>query len=192
MEKRQITIREARREDAPLIAEAVAMAVGYDTSHPLYPVFLELAGREVAQYSYHNSLVAEVDGVAAGALVGYDGARLEELRRPIYPLLEQHLGGVPHIEDETEEGEFYLDSLGVLPMFRGLGVGRALLRSMTERAFAEGHARVGLIVDFDNPDAERLYASLGFQRVGEKLFLGHWMWHMQKTSENYEANQDHR
>ena len=156
-----------------MIAEAVVMAVGYDTSHPLYAVFLELAGREVAQYSYRNSLVAEVDGAVAGAIVGYDGARLEELRAPIYPLLKEHLGEVPHIEDETEAGEYYLDSLGVLPAYRGLSVGTALLNAATERAFAEGHTRVGLIVDFDNPNAERLYSSLGFQRVGEKRFLGH-------------------
>lgn len=180
-----ITIRPARREDAPMIAEAVAMAVGYGVEHPLYAVFLELAGREVAQYSYRNSLVAEVDGVVAGAIVGYDGARLEELRRPIYPLLKEHLGEIPHIEDETEAGEYYLDSLGVLPAFRGLGVGGALLNAASERAFAEGHTRVGLIVDFDNPNAERLYTSLGFQRVGEKRFLGHRMWHLQRVKSRY-------
>lgn len=180
MERQEIIVRPARREDAPIIAEAVAMAVGYDTSHPLYAVFLELAGREVAQYSYRNSLVAEVDGAVAGAIVGYDGARLEELRAPIYPLLKEHLGEVPHIEDETEAGEYYLDSLGVLPAYRGLSVGTALLNAATERAFAEGHTRVGLIVDFDNPNAERLYSSLGFQRVGEKRFLGHRMWHLQR------------
>lgn len=182
MDVPKIIVRPARREDAALIAEAVAMAVGYDTAHPLYPVFLALAEREGTQYSYQNALIGEVEGVAAGAIVGYDGARLEELRQPIYPLLKQHLGTIPHIEDETSAGEFYLDSAGVLPEFRGLGVGRALLTAMSDRAFAEGHERVGLIVDFDNPQAENLYASLGFERVGTKLFLGHQMWHLQKTA----------
>lgn len=177
---RDIVVRPAKREDAATIAEAVCMAVGYDTTSPLFPVFLELAGREVAQYSYRNVLIAEVNGEVAGAIVGYDGAELKELREPIYSLLKQHLGEVPHIEDETEAGEYYLDSLGVLPAFRGMSVGTALLNAATERAFAEGHERVGLIVDYDNPDAERLYSSLGFERVGTKLFLGHKMWHMQK------------
>lgn len=180
MGTQNIEVRQARREDAALIAEVVAMAVGYDTSHPIYPVFLALAERENTQYSYQNTLIGEVDGVVAGAIVGYDGARLEELRQPIYPLLEQHLGTIPHIEDETEAGEFYLDSLGVLPPFRGLGVGQALLNAMSDRAFAEGYERVGLIVDFDNPQAEKLYTSLGFERVGTKIFLGHQMWHLQK------------
>ena len=177
----EITIRKAVIDDAELIATVVCMAVGYDREHPIYPVFRELAQREVAQYSYRNTLVAEVDGVVAGALVGYDGARLKELREPIFPLLEQHLGESLQIEDETEAGEFYLDSLGVLPEFRGLGVGSRLLTAMRDRAFSEGHQRVGLIVDFDNPRAERLYTSLGWRRVGNKRFLGHPMWHLQAT-----------
>ncbi len=177
---KKVTVREARRDDAALIAAAVCMAVGYDTSHPIYPVFLTLAASERAQYSYRNSLIGEVDGVAVGAIMGYDGAMLYELRQPIYPLLEQHLGSVPHIEDETEAGEYYLDSLGVLPEYRCYGVGRALIEAATERAFSEGHERVGLIVDYDNPHAERLYTSLGFRRVGTRPFLGHQMWHLQK------------
>lgn len=177
---RDIVVRPARREDAEAVAEAVCMAVGYDTTNPLYPVFLELARREVAQYSYLNALIAEVDGEVAGAIVGYDGARLEELRAPIYPLLEEHLGSAPHIEDETEAGEYYLDSLGVRSAFRGMGVGSMLINAACDKAYSEGHERVGLIVDYDNPNAERLYTSLGFERVGTKLFLGHNMWHMQK------------
>lgn len=180
MDTKKIVVRPAGREDAALIAEVVCMAVGYDTAHPIYPVFLTLAASDKAQYNYRNTLVAEVDGTAAGAIVGYDGARLEELREPIFPLLERYLGSVPEIEDETAAGEFYLDSLGVLPQFRGMGVGAMLLNAMSNKAFAEGHSRVGLIVDVDNPRAERLYTELGFVRVGQKRFLGHDMWHLQK------------
>lgn len=176
---RDIIIRQATVADAEFIAHAVCMAVGYDMSHPLYPVFLHLARMEHSQYSYVNTLVAVVEGRVVGALVGYDGARLKELREPIFALLEQHLGEAINIEDETEAGEFYLDSLGVLPECRGCGIGRALIVAMRDRAFAEGYERVGLIVDFDNPDAERLYQSLGFRRVGTKRFLGHDMHHLQ-------------
>jgi ribosomal protein S18 acetylase RimI-like enzyme len=88
------------------------------------------------------------------------------------------------VEDETSAGEFYLDSLAVLPCFRGCGVGRALLSTACNRAFAAGHMRVGLIVDFDNPRAEKLYSSLGFERVNPTTFLGHDMWHMQAKDEH--------
>ena len=66
----------------------------------------------------------------------------------------------------------------MLELFRGHGVGSALLQAMTAKAHAEGHADVALIVDQDNPEAERLYARLGFERVGIRMFFGHTMWYM--------------
>ena len=174
-----IRIREAVAADAPFVALVVLMALHYDESHPLYGIFKELAARTDAQYSYCNALIAEVDGEVAGAIVGYDGARLYELREPLLVLVRKHQGRELDIEDETSAGEFYIDSLAVLPRFRGCGVGCSLLTAAAERAFAAGHERVGLIVDFDNPRAEALYTSIGFKRVNPTTFLGHDMWHMQ-------------
>lgn len=121
-----------------------------------------------------------MDGVAAGAIVGYDGALLKELRDGTFTVLREYIGRVPHIPDETSKGEYYLDSIGILPEFRGMGIGRQLIAAFCSRAFAEGHERVGLIVDFNNPQAERLYRSLGFERVGAREFFKHEMWHLQR------------
>ena len=82
MENCNIDIRPATADDAPLVAKVVLMALHYDESHSLYGVFKELAARTDAQYSYCNALIAEVDGAPAGAIVGYDGGRLYELREP--------------------------------------------------------------------------------------------------------------
>jgi ribosomal protein S18 acetylase RimI-like enzyme len=179
MEQR-ITIRYATLADSNFIATIVCMAVGYDTSHPIFPVFEELARHEHSQYSWRNTLIAEVDGVSAGAVVGYDGALLATLREPIFPLIERHLGETPTIEDETEAGEFYLDSVGVLPKYRGLGIGTMLVNAVIDKAFTQGHQRVGLIVDVENHSAEKLYTSLGFEYVGNKRFLGQPMHHLQR------------
>ena len=179
MKLENITIRPAVAGDAPLVGRVVLMALHYDETHPFAPIFARLAAREVSQYSYRNALVAEVDGETVGAIIGYDGARLEELRKPLLELMRETFGGVREIEDETSAGEFYLDSLAVLPQWRGRGVGGALLSAARDRAFAAGYERVGLIVDFTNPRAETLYKSLGFERVNATTFLGHDMWHMQ-------------
>ena len=82
--------------------------------------------------------------------------------------------------DVPSEGEYYLDSVVVLPRFRGLGIGKALVNAFVERAFAEGAERVGLIVDKENPYAEKLYTSQGFVAVGERMFFNHEMRHLQK------------
>ena len=175
----EIKIRKAIPDDAEFIALVIAMALASDERHEFYYVFKELAGREISQYSYRNVLIAEIGGKPVGAIVGYDGARLQELRAPIYELIFKQTGAVVDIEDETEAGEFYLDSLAVLPEYRSCGVGRMLLCAMRDMAIKAGHEKVGLIVDFDNPRAEALYVSLGFERVGRKNFLGHPMWHLQ-------------
>ena len=187
MNSMKISVRAASCEDAEMIAQAVAMAIGDETALLNYcgddylAVLTDVARREVTQYGWRYALIAEIEGVAAGAIVGYDGARLGELREGTFAVLRERIGRVPTIADETEAGEYYLDSVGVLPEFRGLGVGGALIEAFCERAFAEGHERVGLIVDCDNPKAERLYSSLGFERIGTRIFFGHHMWHLQRV-----------
>lgn len=174
-----ITIRDGVPEDASLIALVLAMSLGGDESNPLFPMFVNLAGREDTQYSYRNALVAEVEGVAAGAIVGYDGGRLHELRRPMEEMLRDFYGEDFKLEEETSAGEFYLDSVAILPRFRGMGIGQFLIEKLRDRAFAGGFDKMGLLVDFENPGAEALYTSLGFKRVNRTTFLGHDMWHLQ-------------
>lgn len=179
-----IQIRKATKEDATLIAQVVAMAIGDESAtdycgKDYLNVLEEIVRMEDTQYSYRNAIIAECDGSPAGALVGYDGGMLQPLRKQTLAVIHRYNPGLVMAEDETQAGEFYMDSLGVLPEFRGLGIGKALLLAMREKAFAEGHERVGLLVDFENPKAERLYLSIGFERVDTKVFLGHRMWHLQ-------------
>lgn len=174
-----IVIRAAQKKDALQVARIVCMAIGKDETHELFPMFLELAAMECSPYSYCNALIAEVEGVFAGAIVGYDGARLYELREPLYLLAEKYLGKKLELEEETTAGEYYLDSLAVLPEFRKLGIARKLLEEFINNALANGHKTVGLLVDYENPSAERLYSSFGFERINPATFLGHKMWHLQ-------------
>ncbi len=188
MEARKIMVRPARIEDTTIIAEAVAMAIGDEKALQNYcgedyiAVLKEIARREDTQYSWKYAFVAEVDGVAAGAIVGYDGAQLRELRDGTFTVLREYVGRVPHIPDETSKGEYYLDSIGVLPKFRGMGIGRQLIEAFCENAYEEGHECVGLIVDFNNRQAERLYTSLGFERVGTREFFKRQMRHLQRRA----------
>ena len=183
MKTPNINIRKATKDDAQLIAQVVGMAIG-EESMPYYcgeawmDVISHIARQENTQYSYRNALVAEVDSAPAGAIIGYDGALLHALRQPTFDIILQYVDEINITEDETEASEFYLDSIGVLPEYRKFGIATRLIEAMRDKIFAEGHTRFGLIVDFDNPTAERLYTQIGFRRVGKRTFLGHQMWHL--------------
>lgn len=179
-----VIIRKADKSDASLIAKVVAMAIGEDISRSYcgenyHLVLKELACIKDSQYSCYNAIIAEVDGKPAGAAVAYDGADLHRLRATTLAHIFKHTGKELIIkEDETDASEFYLDSLGVLPEYRGCGIGAKLIAALKEIAHTKYNKRLGLLVDFENPKAERLYLSLGFEKKEEKCFLGHKMWHM--------------
>jgi len=185
-------IREAKKEDAPLLASVIIWAVGDEitdsfagenhTREDVHELFTSLAEREDSQYSYKNSLIAVDDnGEPMGAIIGYDGARLHELRKAFFEAAESRLGY--HLEgeiaDETSPDEFYLDSLAVLEKYRGHGIASALLNAMSERAASIGKP-AGLLVDKINPRARKLYERVGFTFVDERPFAGVLMDHLQR------------
>lgn len=185
----EIRIIEGRKEDAQAIAEAIVEAVGaehcLDLMGPRHRIeeavelFAEMARRGDTQYSYRNALVALAfpDSEVVGVCVAYDGGLLEELRRPFLDRAADTFD-LNEITDETEAGEYYIDTLAVRPAYRGHGIGRRLLMAAAERGRALG-LRPGLLVDKDNPRARALYESAGFSPVGERSFFGIPMEHMQ-------------
>lgn len=186
MNRPNFIIRPARMQDAPAIAVAVAMAIGDEQTLRGYcgddylSVLTAIAQREGTQYSWQHAIVAQCDDKVVGAVVGYDGALLEQLREGTFAVLRQLISRTPKLANETEAGEYYLDSIAVMPEYQGVGIGSALIDAFCKRALAQGHKQVGLIVDFDNPTAERLYTSQGFKRIGKRLFFEHKMWHLQR------------
>ena len=187
MRMESIKIREATAADAAIIAQSVAMAIGEESivkycGSEYLKALEEAAAVPDTQYSYMNALIAEVDGVSAGAVVGYDGAKLAPLRERTLSIVRKYNKDLTVIDEETQAGEFYIDSLAVLPQFRGNGLGEHLLKAIVQMAFAMGHECVGLMVDnTDNPGVASFYARYGFQQVGEKRFFGHQMQHLQCT-----------
>ncbi len=142
--------------------------------------FLEhFIGQENNQYSYENIWVLEMDGQIAGAIDVYDGGKLDELREPIIQYLNEKYNNEISPEDETEAGEWYLDTLGVNPNFQGKGIGSSLINYIIENISSEKNKAVGLLVDLDNPNAKRLYERLGFQKIKDKPLVGKVLEHMQ-------------
>ena len=132
------------------------------------PPFLKnLGARDNTLYSWKRTRLLRCDGKLAGGLVSYDGATHEKGRRNTWVMPDGRLlssGDVP----ETMAGEYYLDSLAIVPEFRGHGLWRALFDDAVEMAKEIGFHRVTLICDESYPKLAHLYTSYGF--VPEETF----------------------
>ena len=138
-----------------------------------------LVEREDSQYSYRNTLVAMDADRVVGISVSYDGGRLHELRSAFIEAAKEHIGkDHSGMDDETQAGELYLDSLAVLPEYRRQGIAQRLLMATKEKADRMRLPCVGLLVDKGNPSAERLYASVGFRYANDSSWGGHPMKHL--------------
>ena len=138
-----------------------------------------LVEREDSQYSYKNTLVAMDGNKVVGISVSYDGGRLHELRRAFIKAAMEYIGkDHSGMDDETQAGELYLDSLAVLPEYRCQGIARKLLLATKKRANRLSLPCVGLLVDKGNPVGEALYTSVGFQYLNDNQWGGHPMKHL--------------
>lgn len=182
-------IRPATPADASLIASCILDAVGEEIvdslAHPdhtredVHALFASLAAGDVAQYSYKNTLVAvDDDGTPCGVAVAYDGARLHEMRPHFFTEARRMLGrNWEAMEDECTAWEFYLDTLAVLPRYRGRGYARALIEATAGRAREAGKP-LGLLVEKENHPARALYTKCGFKYFEDRPFAFVMMDHM--------------
>lgn len=173
-------IRSAQKEDyksvALLIIQAMDdLAMKFTKSSEVekaVPVFEYFFQQEGNQYSFENTLVFEENGEIIGSITGYDGNKLKELRTPFLEYVLEKFGFEQIPEDETESGEFYLDTISVSRIHQGKGIGRKLIEAMIQHAKEKGFDKVGLLVDRENPDAKRLYEKIGFKFVKIKILMG--------------------
>ena len=184
-----IEIKFAQKEQSAEIARLIMMAMTDDcclhfcgVGHGLNDfrrMMTSLVEREDSQYSYRNTLVAMDDDKVVGIAVSYDGGRLHELRQAFIQAAKEQIGkDHSGMDDETQAGELYLDSLAVLPEYRRRGIAQRLLRSTKGRADQMGLPCVGLLVDKSNPAGEALYTSVGFRYVNDSQWGGHPMKHL--------------
>lgn len=172
------------KQAAPLIIQAMEELACFFVQSPdpaaAVPVFEYFFQQKQNQYSYEHTLIYQIDEHVAGTLTAYDGARLSVLRQPFLRYIEDEFQVRDfHPEDETEAGEFYIDTIAVSLDFQGKGIGSKLIEACIEKAGQLNHKKVGLLVDFENPNAKRLYARLGFETKGIKEFMGGKYDHMQ-------------
>lgn len=184
-------IRKAVASDAISIATYLQLAMPHilhefigDNNPKIAQVFLlHFVERQNNQYSYDNCFVAAQDTQVIAAINMYDGAKLQQLRAPIAEYIGTHFKKEFNPEDETQAGEYYIDSFGVNPKHQGQGIGAKMLQHVIDIYVNQNKQTVGLLVDEDNPNAKRLYLKLGFKPVGVKTLVGKKMVHLQINPE---------
>ncbi|MDT3400955.1 GNAT family N-acetyltransferase [Mucilaginibacter terrae] len=180
-------IHPATPNDAPELATFIIMAMGTLANsfvngrgqHEALLLFERFAAIPGNQYSFQNCLVYSDHEGVKGMICAYNGAKLNQLRQPFLVYIQQQYGfnGIP--EDETKEGEYYVDCIGVKPTMRGKGIGKQLIKGLIEQGRTNNWPAIGLLVVKTNHQAQKLYTSLGFKIKGEKKLLGTDNWHMQ-------------
>ena len=170
-----ITIRKASFEDASFVACCVLASVDlYDFKNDSIEkdVAERVCGMEDTLFSYRNARIAADSGKPVGCLVSYDGARYAEARAVTFRIFAEAGRPMDDTEFETGPGEYYIDSLAILPAYRGLGIGRELIYDAMEEARKNGLRQVGLIVECSKPLLRDYYAELGFIPVREMNAFG--------------------
>lgn len=131
------------------------------------------------QYSYKNCLVVEDKNNIIAAVNLYDGAKLSALRKPIIAYVRTHFDVNFNPEDETQSGEYYIDSLAVHPNYQGKGVATNMLQFLINEYTIHQKHTLGLLVEEENIAAKKLYLKLGFKPVGKKMLVGKHLEHLQ-------------
>ena len=185
-----LTIRPADQTDAELAASLIYLSMGeladylFGGGHlSIAEILAGLFLRADNRFSWRNTEIAEWEGAPAGMLASFAGRDLMRYElaiglgllrlcglREVLRLAPRALsiaGGI-----ETRRDEYYLANLGVLPDFQNRGIGSRLLNHAEGKARQAGLGKCSLIVDLENPAAQRLYERSGYRVVYSKEYPG--------------------
>jgi len=180
----EITIRQASRSDAAAAAQLTYLTMGGLADYLLglgdrdcaLAALGGLAARPRNRFSYQLTDLALVAGDVTGLLTSYPE---EEMRRLDLGMGWQMMqicgvGDFPRFVrrsltlaslKEAKAGEYFINSIAVLPGFRRQGIATRLMTLAETKARQRGLDRCSLSVEVDNDAACRLYERLGYRIV---------------------------
>lgn len=146
-----VAVRDAGSEDGTFLAEVLVLAVDWRPDLSAWTVEECLQVAQIAHY------VTDWPRSGDCGVIAEDGDRVGAAW---FRFLSLHDRGYGYVADDVPEL-----TIGVLPRWRGRGIGEALLRRLLDRARESSVRALSLSVEDDNP-AIRLYERVGFVRVG--------------------------
>jgi len=130
--------------------------------------------RPSSEIAIERCRILQQDERIVGGFVGLNGAELKKCRKADMMVLMKtfssqkevllnRLAALRALFRPVPDDTYYLSKLGVLPQFRGIGLGRKLTKAFLTTGKKQGFSRFQLDVSCDNIAAVHLYSNLGFQ-----------------------------
>ncbi len=179
----EVNIRPACQNDAAFIAEMIYLSMGglvdyffENTGLPVIALIENLVTRNAGRFDSGIAFVAEAEGRSMGALVSFEGARLDALNLAVLPHVFPVMGIASALRFlwrgyrlpggvEAEKDEYYVSNIGVHPSAQGHGIGSRLLAYAEQAAQARRLDKCSLIVSLHNVSAFRLYQRTGYKVI---------------------------
>lgn len=172
-----IEIRNATVEDVKLVTWIVFAALdiyGEESSK-----MSQICSEQGTLYSWENTRIVLVDGKPAGGLIAYDGERYPQMRENTWPRCwDEPKDVLDAVGQECFPGEFYLDSMALLPEYRGLGLGKELVLDALKIAKEKGCKCATLLADKNKSGLVAYYEKIGFQKYDSMWYFDHDYWKM--------------
>lgn len=183
-----IKFRQATPTDAEQAAPLIIDANG-DISHRLTgetePRRVEaemctLFKRDDNPHSYLYTYMAEFNGKVIGTMVAYSGEKAIQLDQNLNAWLAKKGNDLEEADVESLPDEFYVDTICIIPEFRGKGIGTQFFIFAEGLAKQQNFSKLSLNVEIQKDAAIRLYKRLGYEIVSPWTIIGEPFHHMVK------------
>ncbi len=175
-DKAGFILRGATKDDAHFLATCLMEAMGGKVMERMQDgtltaederrigILTEICERDDTLYTWRFGTVAVTDGgIPIGASIAYPGDDYHQRMLTSFSHARSMVSfDVQSMEDESQAGEMYLDTLAVVPTYRRRGVAQALMRHWLQQAESRGLTAT-LACARDNGKAHTLYESIGLR-----------------------------
>ena len=188
-------IERAQVSDAPAVIPLAFSALS-EYAHYLAGTQDDTVAMKHMEYAFKHNVPNELHhgnffvvrndkGDIVSSISGYEGRlspQFSDAIRTIYEefcpgcIKKRETTGDPPLERDSEDNEFYIDTIAIHPDYRGMGLIELMLNHMKEQALSKNLYKLSLIAANYKTNLIKYYEKLGFKSTDER-FMGAATYH---------------